>query len=128
MPLRKADSSQSSPTREQTLIQVQLSARQQRDVARYAENFGLEPASVVRQIQTRVGPAIDAEIAALTKRSEAYEKARADQERALRAKFLTTADDRHSHDGAVARSTPIALAESRSEAPSESASLVRTGT
>jgi hypothetical protein len=69
-------------------IHQQLNPRQQREVLRYAQNFALEPAVVVRQLQACVVPAIETEIDSLVARSDAYEQARAEHERALRVRFL----------------------------------------
>jgi hypothetical protein len=69
-------------------IHQQLSPRQQREILRYAQNFALEPAVVVRHLQACVVPAIEAELDSLVARSDAYEQAKAEHERVLRVSFL----------------------------------------
>lgn len=79
------------PARELPPIKYTLSARQQREITRYSENFDVEASAVLKQIQARIAPAIEAEVAALASSSDAYEKAKADAERTIRAQILGTA-------------------------------------
>ena len=88
MPRRpKSNATHSSPSNALPPIQHALSARQQREVLRYAGNFGVDTAAVVREIQAAMSPALEHAVMGLVAASDGYEKARAHHDRSLRARF-----------------------------------------
>ena len=88
MPRRpKTQATQSPQSNALPPIQHALSARQQREVLRYAANFGVDTAAVVREIQAAMSPALEHAVVGLVAASDGYEKARADHDRSLRARF-----------------------------------------
>jgi hypothetical protein len=64
-----------------------LGARQQREVLRYAANFGVDAAAVLREVEASISPAVERAVAALAEASDAYERAKAASDDALRAQF-----------------------------------------
>lgn len=88
MPRRpKSDTTQLSSSKALPPIQHSLSTRQQREILRYAANFAVDTVAVVREIQAVISPAVERAVMDLVAASDAYERARADHERSLRARF-----------------------------------------
>jgi hypothetical protein len=98
----RGESGQSSQPKSLPPIQYALSARQQREVLRYASNFGAETAAVLREVQTAIAPAVERAVARFAAASDGYEKARDEHERVLRAQFRG-AERREHADGHAAR-------------------------
>ena len=93
MPRRpKTQATQSPQSNALPPIQHALSTRQQREVLRYAANFAVDTAAVVREIQAAMSPALEHAVMGLVAASDGYEKARADHDRSLRG---------HDHDANI---------------------------
>lgn len=125
MPKAKPEITQPTQSKQLPPISLTLSARQQREVTRYAENFGLEPAAVLKQIQARLTPALETEIAEIAANSDTYENARADAERALRAQILGGAPAAKPRPESAR--PPVTLVGDAGEEPA-TAGYARTGT
>lgn len=76
------------PSKEIAGISLGLTLKQREEIRRYAENFGLEPSALVREIQTRLLPALDVEIKVLSRLSAQFEAERGALIGQLRSRLL----------------------------------------